>query len=95
MFAILQTYGLKDPIYELLKWFLSNRGQVIQVGISRSSEEIIKCGVSQGTVLGPIRFLIYINSLIKMKESEDAICFADDIVIDLLLKYEAQLKTQE
>jgi len=65
-----------------LKWFksyLSNRKQFINITKnSRTSTRDIKCGVPQGSILGPLLFLIYVNDLFKSTTVLSPITFADD-----------------
>ena len=59
----LEIYGIKGPVLSLLRTYLANRTQKCQINGSTSSERIIKCGVPQGSILGPLLFLVYINDL--------------------------------
>ena len=58
--------------------FLSNRHQFVQFNDTSSSLYIIKCGVSQSSILGPPLFLIYINDLCDVSKILDFILFADE-----------------
>ena len=65
---------------ESLKWFssfLQDRTQCVRVNGSLSSVEYLKSGIPQGTVLGPVLFLIFINDLPSVVGNESSI-FADD-----------------
>ena len=66
----------------LLCTYLLNRKQCVKNGIEYSNWVTINHGVPQGTVLGPLIFLIYINDFPeKMKKREDVLQFADDTCI--------------
>ena len=55
----LEFYGIKGQALDLLKSYLSNRHQKCQVESFVSSEHLVKCGVPQGYILGPLLFLLY------------------------------------
>ena len=74
----LELYGIKGQALNLLRSYLSNRHQKCQVGNSVSSEHLIKCGVPQGSILGPLVFLLYINDLPECLKSTRPRLFADD-----------------
>ena len=76
----LKNLDLSDDAITWLSNCLKNRYQITKVGGHSSSTMQIKMGVPQGSILGPLLFLIYINDF-PLNTSYNTIMYADDISI--------------
>ena len=74
----LHRYGIRGIAYEWIKSCLSNRKQCVSVNGELSDLMPIYCGVPQGSILGKLLFIIYINDISKISKMLDFILFADD-----------------
>ena len=78
LFDKMELYGIKGNALLFLKSYLSERSQICQVNCYLSSGRGLKYGVPQGSILGPLFYLIYINDLQECLNKTYARLFADD-----------------
>ena len=74
----LNHYGIRGIANNWFKSYLKNRSQYVSIQGSDSDLSSVKHGVPQGSVLGPLLFLIYINDLHKAIRNSSVYHFADD-----------------
>ena len=77
----LNHYGIRGKALEWFKSYLEHRRQYVTVNGVRSTDPTINYGVPQGSVLGPLLFIIYINDLSESLTYCKPIIFADDTTL--------------
>ena len=76
-----ENYGIKGPVLKWLKNYLTDRYQCTLANNVISGRKLITCGIPQGSVCGPLLFLIYINDIANILEHCKVSLYADDTVI--------------
>lgn len=79
----LNVYGIRGIALSWMESYLQNRVQYVNYNGEDSFKGNIKCGVPQGSVLGPLLYLLYVNDIVNVSRQTVPILFADDTNIFL------------
>ena len=74
----LKQYGVRGTTLLWFEDYLSNRQQFVSFQSNHSKKSFVKCGVPQGSILGPLLFLVYVNDIINSAPLLSYTLFADD-----------------
>ena len=75
----LESYGIKGNILDWIATLLAHRTQRVRVNNSYSDWQDVISEISQGSVIGPLRVIIFRNDLPNIVNSSDIFLFADDM----------------
>ena len=73
----MEKYGYRGPIHDMMKSYLSDRWQYVNMNGKETNQKRITTGVPQGSILGPFLFLLYINNLDSFSGNNKVSMFAD------------------
>ena len=74
----LKYYGFRSIILDWFRSYLKNRKQFVRYQTCDSEYENVTCGVPQGSILGPLLFILYVNDITNITSLFEMILFADD-----------------
>jgi len=77
----LECYGFRGITLEWFKNYLSDRAQYVYYNECKSNVKNITCGVPQGSILGPLLFILYVNDIVHTSSILKFVLFADDTTI--------------
>ena len=77
----LNKYGVRGSSLQFFISYLTNRIQYVSCNDNRSSDIVVTNGVPQGSCLGPLLFVIYINDIINITDKVKLKLFADDVLV--------------
>ena len=77
----LEYYGIRGIPLQLIKSYLQNRTQFVQINSTMSTTTSINIGIPQGSVLGPLFFNICINDIKNCTNKFDIVSYADDTTL--------------
>ena len=77
----LEHYSFRGIVPDWFRSYLSNRTRYVYYNNCKSEKLDITCGVPQGSILGPLLFILYINDIVNTSNMLQFILFADDTTI--------------
>ncbi len=76
-----EYYGIIGIAHKLVESYITNRKQYVEINETNSDTLRLITSVPQGSILGPLRFIIYINDITQASKRFDFIIYADDTTL--------------
>ena len=89
----LEKYGIRGSPLQWFTSYLSNRQQYVSLDHTQSSTKTVLCGIPQGSTLGPLLFLLYINDIANSSKKLSFRLFADDTNVFTSSKSQHELQS--
>ena len=81
----LEYYGFRGIVLDWFTSYLENRKQFVKYQSCDSEYKKYQCGVPQGSILGPLLFIVYVNDITNTTSLFEIILFADDTTLYYIL----------
>ena len=81
LYRKLEAYGIRGNALGLISSYLKNRRQYVRMKQTLFNEQIMNSGVPQGSNIGPLLFLLFVNDMINIFTKASVILFADDTTL--------------
>ena len=81
LFQKMEKYGSRGPIHDMMKSYITDRWQYVDMNGKETNQKRITTGVPQRSILGPFLFLLYINNLDSFSGNNNLSMFVDDTTI--------------
>ena len=91
----IRYYGINGTSLDWFRSYLSNRKQYVEIDNEKSPCLYIKTGVPQGSILGPLLFLIYMNDIPNASQAFRFILYADDTNLFSTIEYSTPISTSK
>ena len=82
--AKLQAYGIRGDYIKWFRSYLTDHTQYVNFNGKESAEHTLKCGVPQGSILGPLFFIIFVNDMFNVLYAEDTCIYISGSDINAL-----------
>lgn len=83
----LYRMGIRGVAHTLISSYLSDRLQKVKINGEESQYKLIAIGVPQGTILGPLLFILYVNDLLNEISEDDIVSYADDTAVIVIINH--------
>ena len=77
----IQRIGIRGPLYQITASYLDQRYQLTKINKVYSKKQNVTMGIPQGSILGPLLFILYISDLPNVSDLVKFYIFTDDTAV--------------
>ena len=90
----LSHFGIRGSLLKIIQLYLTRRIQIVEANGSTSHQREVKLGIPQGSILGPLLFILFINDFVNASNQVQFFLFADDTAIIIKCKTYEDLQSK-